>query len=259
MRIIAIIILYFISNSLVRAQFEMSLTGLEPFKPGENLKYSIKYGPIHGGDAFIELKLVKHENKSVYNAKMLAKTVGLAERLFRVREHYESYFHRKTCIPVKSIRDVREGNYTAHDEAVFNVKDSTLYSLKSDSVIKVPPEIRDMVTALYFVRSLDYSELNQGDTLKLVTFFDNDIFPFPLRYRGKEILKTKFGKMQCLRFDPVVETGRIFESEDDMIIWFSDDKNLIPVKVRFELIVGSIKCDLVEYSGLKYPLATLKD
>jgi hypothetical protein len=259
MRIITITILCIISNSLAHAQFEMSLTGLEPFKAGENLKYSIKYGPIHGGDAFVELKLVKHENRSVYNSKMLAKTVGIAEKLFKVREHYESYFHRKTCIPIKSIRDVREGNYTAHDEAVFTLEDSTLYSFKSDSVIKVPPEILDMVTALYFVRSLDYSKLNMGDTLKLVTFFDNDIFPFPLRYRGKEILKTKFGKIQCLRFDPIVETGRIFASEDDMVIWFSDDKNLVPIKVKFELIVGSIKCDLVEYSGLKYPLVTVKE
>jgi len=259
MKFIAAIILYFTSYSIAISQFEMSLTGLEPFKSGELLKYSIKYGPIHGGDAFIELELVKYKNKKVYNAKMLAKTVGIAEKLFKVREHYESYFHRKTCIPVKSIRDVREGNYTAHDEADFNLEDSTLYCLKSDSVLKVPPEILDMVTALYFIRSLDYQEINPGDTLKLVTFFDNDIFPFPLRYRGKEILKTKLGKVQCMRFDPVVETGRIFKTEDDMTVWLSDDKNHIPVKARFELIVGSIKCDLVEYSGLKYPFLTAEE
>jgi hypothetical protein len=259
MKFVTVIILYLISFSIASGQFEMSLTGLEPFKSGELLKYSIRYGPIHGGEAYIELKLVKHKNNPLYNAKMLAKTVGIAEKLFKVREHYESYFHPKTCMPVKSIRDVREGNYRAHDEAVFNLEDSTLYSLKSDSSIKVPPEILDMVTALYFIRSLDYQELNPGDTINLVTFFDNDIFPFPLRYRGKEVLKTKFGKIQCLRFDPVVETGRIFESEDDMIIWLSDDKNLIPVKARFDLIVGSIKCDLIEFSGLKYPLITVEE
>ena len=259
MRFIAVSILYFMSFSIASSQFEMSLTGVEPFKSGEVLKYSLKYGLIHGGDAVIELKSVKHKGKIAYNAKMLAKTVGIADRLFKVREHYESYFHPKTCIPIRSTRDAREGNYKAHDEAIFNLQDSTLYSLKSDSVFKVPPEILDMVTTLYFIRSLDYQKINPGDTLKLITFFDNDIFPFPLRYRGKEILKTRFGKIQCLRFDPIVETGRIFESEDDMIIWISDDQNLIPMRARFDLVVGSIKCDLIEYSGLKYPLILVEE
>ena len=253
MRFIAAIILYLMSYLIARSQFETSLTGFEPFKAGEKLKYSIKYGPIHGGDAVIELKLVEYNNKVLYNSKMLARTVGLAEKLFRVREHYESYFYPKTCIPVKSIRDSREGNYHAHDEADFTLEDSTLYCYKYDSVIKVPPEILDMVTALYYVRSLDYQNIKPGDTLEIVTFFDNEIFPFPLRYRGKETIRTKLGKIKSMRFDPVVETGRIFESEDDMIVWLSDDMNMIPIKVKFDLIVGSIKCYLEEYSGLKYP------
>ena len=169
-----------------------------------------------------------------------------------MREHYESFFIPESIKPLKAIRDIREGNYTRYNEVYFNLEDSTLYSLLSDSVIKVPPHILDMVTALYFVRALDYKNLNPGDSLKIITFFDNEIFPFPLRYKGKELIKTRLGKFQCLRFDPVVGTGRIFESEDDMTIWISDDKNLIPMRVRFDLIVGSIKCDLSGYSGLKY-------
>lgn len=252
-------ILYFVTFLVVSSQYGMVPGEIKNFKSGESLLYSIRYGPIHGGEATVKLKLVKYKGNTVYNAKVLAKTVGLADKLFKVREHYESFFDPESIKPVKAIRNVREGNYTRYNEVYFNLEDSTLYSLISDSVIKVPPYILDMVTALYFVRSLDYKNLHPGDSLKIITFFDNEIFPFPLRYRGKEIIKTKLGKFNCLRFDPIVGTGRIFESEDDMTIWISDDRNLIPLRVRFDLIVGSIKCDLLKYSGLKYKFDPLKD
>lgn len=252
MKFITTGILYLLSFLAVAGQFDMNITKVKSFKSGESLTYSIRYGPIHGGEATVKLKLVRYEGNIVYNSKVLARTVGLADKLFKVREHYESFFDPKSIKPVKAIRNVREGNYRRYNEVYFNFEDSTLYSQISDSVFKVPPEILDMVTALYFVRSVDYKDLSIGDSLKIITFFDNEIFPFPLRYKGKEFVKTRLGNFRCLRFDPVVGTGRIFESEDDMTIWISDDNNLIPLRVRFDLIVGSIKCDLIDYSGLKY-------
>jgi hypothetical protein len=50
----------------------------------------------------------------------------------------------------------------------------------------------------------------------VVTFWDDEIYPFHLRYKGKEVIKTKYGKIRCHRFDPIVEPGRVFKSEDDM-------------------------------------------
>lgn len=259
MKYIAAGILYLISIFAVSGQFDMISSKVIPFKSGESLIYSIRYGPIHGGEATVKLKLVKYKGDTLYNAKVLAKTVGIADKLFKVREYYESFFDPKSIKPVKAIRNIREGNYRRYNEVYFSLEDSTLYSQQSDSVFKVPPQILDMVTALYFVRSLDFKNLSTGDSLKIITFFDNEIFPFPLRYKGKELIKTKLGNFQCLRFDPVVGTGRIFESEDDMTIWISDDKNLIPLRVRFDLIVGSIKCDLLDYSGLKYEFESIED
>lgn len=251
-------ILIFITTLNINGQFKMTPKKTKPFRSGESLKYSLKYGPIHGGDAIIELKLVKYENKTAYHSKLLAKSVGITDKLFRVRDSYESYFDPKNYSPYKAIRNIREGNYTFYNEVSFHLEDSVLYSQISDSVFKVPPGILDMVSTLYFIRGIDYTELEIGDSLNILTFFSDEIFPFPIRYKGKEIIKTKLGKFRCLVFVPVVETGRIFESEDDMTIWISDDKNLIPIRVKFDLLIGSIKCDLSEYSCLKYDFKPLE-
>ena len=37
-----------------------------------------------------------------------------------------------------------------------------------------------------------------------------------------------------------------------MTIWFSDDANRVPIRGKLDLIVGSVKIDLIQYEGLKY-------
>ena len=74
----------------------------------------------------------------------------------------------------------------------------------------------------------------------------------------KETIKTKFGKIDCLRFVPVVQEGRVFKDEDDLFLWISDDPNHVPVRIKSELLVGSIKADLVSFKGLRQDLVFRK-
>jgi hypothetical protein len=235
-------------------QFKEVVLDEKSFKSGEKLTYIVKFGPIVGGSASLIVKHAYYNNQLVFHARGEGKTVGLAEKLYSVKDVFESYFDLKTGLPYKSIRDVKEGNYRKHEEAIFDLREGTVYSTRKDTLIKVPPNLLDMVSLLYYIRSLDLRTIKSGDVLHTLTFFDEELFPFDIRYKGKEEIKTDFGKIRCLRFDPVVEPGRMFDSEDDMTIWLSDDKNLIPIKVRFELLVGSLRIELADYSNLKYPL-----
>ncbi|MBA7527224.1 hypothetical protein ES705_19399 [subsurface metagenome] len=74
---------------------------------------------------------------------------------------------------------------------------------------------------------------------------------------GNETIRTKLGKVNCMKFNPVTEIGRVFETEDDMSVWFSKDKNFLPVKIRFDMWVGAVKINLVEYEGLKHEFKSL--
>ena len=251
----SVLLLVFIGICITgSSQFKEIILDEKAFKGGEKLSYIVKFGPIVGGNAYLVLRQTYHNNMLVFHARGEGKTVGLAEKLYSVKDVFESYFDLKTGLPYKAVRDVKEGTYKKHDEAVFEQAAGTVYSTRKDTLIKVPPNILDMVSLLYYIRSLDLRTIKPGDVLHTITFFDEEIFPFDIRYKGKEEIKTEFGKIRCLRFDPVVEPGRMFDSEDDMTIWLSDDKNLIPVKVRFELLVGSLRIELNEYSNLKYPL-----
>ncbi|MGD2033742.1 MAG: DUF3108 domain-containing protein [Bacteroidales bacterium] len=223
------------------------------FKEGEELEYTLKYGLIHGGDAKMSLNLVDYQDKKVYHARMHAKSAGITDKLFRVEDIYESYFDTGTCLPYKAVRNISEGGYKFYNEVYFSHSEGKLVSRKSGEY-DVPPDILDVVSSLYYLRKKNLDTLKNGDVIPITTFFGDEIFPFPLRYKGIETVKTKLGKYKCHRFDPVVETGRIFNSEDDMTVWISADENMVPIRVKFDMIVGSLKCDLTKFKNLSSDL-----
>jgi hypothetical protein len=253
-----VFMLFFLILSFIGyGQFIERVSKDKSFREGENLLYVVKFGPIVGGNASLVLKQAYYNNKLVFHARGEAKTVGLAEKLYSVKDIFESFFDLHTILPYKSIRDVKEGNYRKHEEAIFNHAGNTVYSTRKDTVVTIPKNTLDMMSLLYYIRSIDLYDMKNGDVLRTITFFDEELFPFDIRFKGTEVIKTNYGKIRCYRFDPVVEPGRMFKSEDDMTIWISADRNLIPIKVKFNLVVGSLHMELSQYSNLKYPLGII--
>lgn len=228
------------------------VSGVPPYRDGEYLKYKLHYGFITGGTATINLKLEKYENKDVFHAVVVGRTTGLVDKIFRVKDIFESYFDVKTTLPYKAIRNVSEGNYKLVENALF---DRHADIVKSDrkGIVKVPDNCLDMISAFFYIRRINFDEYKIGDMVYFDTYFDG-LFPFYVVYKGKETISTELGNIRCLKFVPIVEPGRIFKDNDDMTFWLSDDENKLPVSVKFEMIVGSFKCDLVEYQNIKYEL-----
>jgi hypothetical protein len=88
---------------------------------------------------------------------------------------------------------------------------------------------------------------------------DDGAFNFKLKYLGKEVLRTKFGKVECHKFRPLVQSGRVFKEEESLSLWVSNDDNRIPIRIKADLTVGSIKADLDGYNGLKHQFKILMD
>ena len=80
------------------------------------------------------------------------------------------------------------------------------------------------------------------------------MFPFQLKVVGTENVNTKFGTINCLKIVPQVISGRVFKDKEGVTLWVSNDKNLIPIAVKAELAVGSLKASLESYKNVKYPL-----
>jgi len=232
----------------------------QPYKPGEKIKYQIKYGPLNGGVATLQIKEKTWNNQKVLHAVVSGRTTGIADALYKVNDTYESYIDPKSDLPVFSIRNISEGKYRKYNEVSFD------HFTRADSVILMsnlsgkhiaPKGILDILSCFYWFRKYELANgepLKYGDTFTLTTWFADELYPIILRYRGIEYIKVKGGKIKCYCFNPVTEVGRLFRTNDDMSIWFSADENFLPVKVRFDIFVGSVYVDFVSYEGLIKPL-----
>lgn len=225
------------------------------FIDGEDMRFSLHYGIIEAGQAMLTLKQEPLNGTTVFHSVVKANTVGLAERFFKVVDIYESYFEPNSNLPLKAIRNVHEGSYKQYMESTFDHRLNTVH-LQSKGDIKVPENILDMVSALYYLRRVDFTNFKMNDVIDIITFFGDEVFPFYVVYKGREVLDTDLGKYKCLKFVPVVEPGRIFKKKDDMTVWLSDDANKIPIRVKFDLIVGSFKCDLISFKNQKYQMSS---
>jgi len=121
--------------------------------------------------------------------------------------------------------------------------------------VEVPKNTMDMAAVLYYVRRLDIGSLRLNDTIAIDTYFGRRMFPFKIVYKGRETIAINSGTYRCFKFMPVTEVGRAFKNEDDMTVWLSDDQNRIPVSIRFNLRVGSFRCDITTTENLKFPLS----
>lgn len=228
------------------------------FNKGEKLTFRIHYGWINAGEATMEVenKEYYHNGRKVYHIIGKGYSQGAFDWFFKVRDRYETYMDEESLIPWVFERDVDEGGYLIKHKQVFLHKTQkvvvTDYVKNKVNTYDVPMNIQDLVSAYYYARCLNYDHVKLGDTVEVVTFFDNEIFPLKVKFAGRETIATSFGKVPCLKFHPMLQTGRVFTEQEDMSVWFSDDGNHIPVRVEAKIVVGAVRADLKSFEGLKY-------
>ncbi len=81
-------------------------------------------------------------------------------------------------------------------------------------------------------------------------FFDDETTKFKLKFIGRQDITTKFGVVSSMVFRPMVQSGRVFKEQESVTVWISDDENRLPLRIKAELAVGSIKADLDAFKGL---------
>lgn len=224
---------------------------------GEWFKFRVHYGWVTAGYGSLQVSDTVLDGNPVYHIVGDGHTTGLSRAFFRVDDNYESYIDQEREIPLRFIRQIDEGGHTKDIQIDFDHRrgEALVHNKKHQTKewVEFPVDAQDMVSAFYYLRNrLDVSNLTAGDTVDLNMFFDKTNYVFRLEFLGREMLKTEFGKVPSLKFRPYVMAGRVFKEKESLTVWVSDDENKIPLMVRANLAVGSLKASLVEFKGLKH-------
>jgi hypothetical protein len=242
----------------------------QPYKPvknnafirGEKLKFRAYYdsyltGKVSAGIATLEVGpgVKQIDGRNVYHIIGEGKSKGAFNWFFKVEDRFESFVDEEYIFSWSFIRRTNEGDYKYNDDVKFNQYSGTALSTRANK--KIPEGTQDVLSAFYYARTFSLSDLKPGQNIPIPFYLDDSLYISQIQYMGKEEVITDLGRFRCLHFKPMVATGNVFSQPYPMDVWITDDENHLPVLAKSDVIVGSVKLELISYSGLANPVKSL--
>ncbi|MBL7943699.1 MAG: DUF3108 domain-containing protein [Flavobacteriales bacterium] len=229
------------------------------WKSGEIVNYRVHYGLMNAGIASISVLDSKEtfNGRPAYHIVGEGKSIGSFDWFFKVRDKYESFIDKEGIFPHRFVRNCDEGGYKIYQDYTFYPEKRAMSNHKKETYM-TPDFVQDMISSYFYARTLDFSKCKPGDVFTVNSILDDEIYPLKMKYIGKEQVKVDAGTFNCLKFVPVVAKGRVFKKEEDLVVWVTDDANHLPVLAKAKILVGSIKMEMISYTGLANPISKVK-
>lgn len=261
-----LILLTFITLLLTggdKRRFDYDQVVNRSFHSGEVLKYRVHYGFVNAaeGEMFISDEIHRVNGRDCFKIDVFGKSVGMFDLFLRIRDNWGTYLDTTSMVPQKFYRTIEEGKYRKREIIKFdhtNLKarvtsfDKKKKVWKPEKIYDVPTNVQDMVSGYYFLRTMDFKKLQPGDIINIDAFFEDQLYDFNIKFVGREKVKTKLGKINSLVLSPIMPENSLFDGENSIRVWISDDINKVPLKIKAEMFVGSVEIDIVSFKkGIK--------
>ncbi|MGE5365006.1 MAG: DUF3108 domain-containing protein [Bacteroidota bacterium] len=222
----------------------------QAFGVGEKLTFDVKYGFVKAGVATMSIpKLKKISGRDALHITFNVASVSSFDWVYKVRDRYETYLDYHGLFPWRFEQHIREGGYSRDFSAYFDQRNGKAKT--SEGEYKIPQYVNDIVSAFYLARTFDYSKMKKGERIHLQNFYKDKVYPLDVLYHGKENVEVAAGKFECIVVEPLVEEGGLFKSDGSILVWLTNDRLKVPVKVKTKVIIGSIDAELTAYEGLQ--------
>jgi hypothetical protein len=232
----------------------------DTFDRGENLKYKVYYHSAITGNVTAGYGTIavtdddrKFNGRTTYHIIATGRSTKFFDWFFKVNDTFESYIDEKAMIPWLFIRRTREGGYKKDDDVNFYHFGGTASSRKA--ITHIPVYVQDVISSFYYARTLNQETIKPGDLINLPFFLDDSVYYSKVRFFGRETIKTSLGNIKCLKLKPMMVKGGTFKDDYPMTLWVSDDANKIPILAESQVIVGSVRLELISFSGLLNPFS----
>jgi len=230
-----------------------------PFMDGERLSFDVKYGLVNAAEATLEARTSSFQGKPVWHLTTNAKTHNFFDKVFKVRDRVESWWDKETLLPYKFAKNLQEGNYKQHRVHIYDhPTGKTTYQKWSfsdsrfeNSVMDMPANTQDILSAFYYVRSVP---LSVGKSIYVDITADGRAMKTEVVVHRRENINTIFGKVNCLVIEPKLRGEAVFKQSGRILIWLTDDEYKIPVRLESKITIGSFVATLK--SASQVPLKT---
>ncbi|MDL2264880.1 DUF3108 domain-containing protein [Parabacteroides sp. OttesenSCG-928-G21] len=235
------------------------------FRSGEELSYDMyfNYGIIRSkaGSSSLKITDADYNGISGYKMTMLAQTSGLAKSLFSLKDTISCYT-TKTIVPLAYVKhalesgdytiETAEYDYSMSDSVRMHVKRERNGVLRFDEVLSSAHCMYEMMSIVYYARTLDYASMKNGDIQTVSFLSGRNMMNMDIEYRGTTKIKAN-DKQEYICHILVLnlhEDSAFENKKEAMKVYLSADNNRIPVRIDSQLKIGGTKVVLKEAKGL---------
>jgi hypothetical protein len=215
----------------------------EPFKAGESLRFSVQYGFIHAGSAWLEVPDTEAWNSHrVWRLVARAESNSFFSRFYKVRIRIESLWDQDARFSWRYFEDRHEGGHVANDTMAYE-PDSSRMRYKNGQTFAVPGPVQDALSSFYLTR---FRALPIGGRVAFDYHASHKTAVMEVRVLGREKVRTPAGNFNCVVIEPLLKAGGIFKNNGRLVIWLTDDARRMPVQMKSKVAIGSVKVVLQE-------------
>lgn len=239
------------------------------FQAGEEMTYDLyfKYGIIYTKAGTSSLKTVaeKYNGVDAYKMTLLAQSTGTVRKLFSLNDTLSCYT-TKDLVPLAYIKDAFEGKdytqeevrYTYNGKGVsINAKRHKNGNFKFDETITSNSCMYDMMSVVFYARTLNYTSMKKGDTSKVDFISGKNKVNMVIEYDGIETVDANDNKKyNCIKLVLSIMDNAFSDKKEAMKVYITNDNNRMPVRLDSKLNIGSTRAILKSYKGNKHPVVT---
>ncbi|OAV72718.1 hypothetical protein Barb6_00883 [Bacteroidales bacterium Barb6] len=236
------------------------------FSAGEKIRFDVyfKWGVLmtKAGEASITVEDSQREDMPVWKTVLLARTIGMTDKLFKVRDTIDTYITKESPRILYSSKQANEGGHYLHDELDFATDDMqtrvrsfrrSASAIKIDTVLMGNDCVLDMLGAVFYARSIDWTKTVQGIQYPLQVAMGRDLINLSYRYEGQQIVERDSVKYRTRLFIIDVYDKAFTQSNEAMELWIGDDDNHFPVKMHAKLKIGAVEAYYNSAENLRFP------
>ncbi|HTG59348.1 MAG TPA: DUF3108 domain-containing protein, partial [Terriglobia bacterium] len=170
--------------------------------------------------------------------------------LYQVHDEFHSVFDPTNMCSLRISKSIQEGRRHKETRIVFDsqrklaIFDERDLARPGDPPKHVETEtpgcVADLVTAFYYLRA---QPMQVGQQILVQVNDGNETSEVTGLVQAREEIQTPMGRRFAFRVEPTV-FGGLYKRKGRMLIWFSDDPQRLPLRIKAVISVGTIVGEL---------------
>jgi Protein of unknown function (DUF3108) len=200
---------------------------------------------------------IKIDHESFYQGKSLFQihasffSLPYLGPLFRMNNRFTSTMEADTCFPVQYVKEVDQ-------EGLLIQKKNYLHTLLFDPShqkvtvekkeggdgedVSLPPSTYDPLSM--FARYYLKEELHPGQDIRMSIYDGVKLRAMVFHSKQEKVKSKRYGEVQAIRLESTTPFSTFGEKEGIIRIWYTADRERIPVLMELDLPVGDVKFEL---------------